>query len=69
MTDDQIKDAVARFLCWRLPENFAPDGGISFKATFNENTPWPMRHEPTGANLLNATQAEAMIRHILGESQ
>ena len=69
MNDDQIKEAVSRFLRWRLPRNFAPDGGISFKAAFNENTPWPMRHEPTGTNLLNATQAEAMIRHILGESQ
>ncbi len=69
MNDDQIKEAVSRFLRWRLPENFAPDGGISFKAAFNENTPWPMRHEPTGTIRLNATQAEAMIRHILGESQ
>lgn len=69
MNDEQIKAMVSRFLQWMLPADFAPDGGISFKAAFNENTPWPMRHEPTGTNLLNATQAEAMIRHILGESQ
>lgn len=65
MTDDQIKQMVSRFLAWRLPEDFSPDGGISFKATFNENTPHPMKAEPTGTNLFTATQAEAMIRHML----
>lgn len=70
MTDDQIKHMVNRFLMWRLPENFNPDGGISFKAEFNVD--WNAsrglptdRHQPTGTNLLTATQAEAMIRHIL----
>jgi len=66
MTDDQIKAAVSRFLAWRLPENFAPDGGISFKPVLNEHTAHPMKAEPTGTNLFSATQAEAMIRHILG---
>lgn len=65
MTNDQIKHMVDRFLCWRLPENFCPDDGISFKAEFNERTAHPMRHEPTGTNLFNATQAEAMVRHML----
>jgi hypothetical protein len=65
MTDEQIKAMVSRFLAWRLPENFAPDGGISFKSTFNENTPWPMKNEPTGTNLFNYEQAEAMIRHMM----
>ena len=65
MTDAQVKAMVDRFLRWRLPENFAPDAGISFKPTFNENTAHPMRHEPTGTNLLNAQQAEAMIRHMI----
>ena len=69
MTDDQIKRMVNRFLQWRLPENFAPDGGISFKATFNEHTAHPMRHEPVGTNLFNAVQAEAMVRHMLGGEQ
>lgn len=66
MTEAEIKAAVSRFLTWKLPEDFSPDGGISFKATFNENTPHPMKAEPTGTNLLTATQAEAMIRYILG---
>jgi hypothetical protein len=65
ITDDQIKAMVSRFLQWRLPADFTPDAGISFKATFNENTPHPMRHQPTGTNLFNANQAEAMIRHML----
>jgi hypothetical protein len=28
MADDQIKHMIYRFLSWRLPENFNPDGGI-----------------------------------------
>lgn len=67
MTEDQIKHMVDRFLAWKLPENFRPDGGISFTATFNENSDWPMRHEPTGTNLFDANQAEAMVRHIVAE--
>lgn len=67
MTDDQIKHMVNRFLSWKLPENFSPDGGISFKREFNENTPYPMKHEPSGTNLLDATQAEEMVRHILAD--
>jgi hypothetical protein len=67
MTDDQIRRMVERFLSWKLPENFNPDGGITFKADFNEHTPWPGRHEPTGTNLLDYTQAEAMVRHMLAD--
>ncbi len=65
MTPEQIAHMVNRFLGWRLPENFNPDAGISFKAEFNENTPWPMRHEPTGTNLFDATQADAMVHHMV----
>lgn len=65
MTESQIKHMVSRFLSWKLPQNFSPDGGISFKREFNENTPHPMKHEPSGTNLLDATQAEAMVRHML----
>ena len=42
MNDEQIKAMVLRFLQWRLPADFAPDGGISFKATFNEHTAHPI---------------------------
>lgn len=65
MTDEQIRTMVNRFLSWRLPANFAPDGGITFKAEYNNGTEQGGRHEPTGTNLLDARQSEAMIRHIL----
>lgn len=72
MTDADIKAMVSRFLQWKIPVDFAPDGGISFKAEYNVE--WnakhgraPDRHEPVGTNLFNAVQAEAMIRHLLGE--
>lgn len=69
MTNEQIKEMVNRFLQWKLPHDFAPDAGITFKPTFNEHTAHPMRHEPTGTNLFNAQQAEAMIRHLLEASE
>jgi hypothetical protein len=65
LTDEQIKHMVNRFLTWRLPENFNPDGGINFKPTFNEHTDHPMRHEPVGTNLFDATQAEEMVRYMV----
>lgn len=65
MSDDQIKHMVDRFLSWRLPANFNPDGGITFKAAFNEHTAHPMRHEPMGTNLLDAAQATEMVRYLV----
>lgn len=61
-----IEHMTRRFLAWRLPDDFCPDAGISFKATFNEHLPsGPMRHEPTGTNLLTYQQARAMVCHLL----
>jgi hypothetical protein len=57
----QIKHMVDRFLGWRLPENFAPDGGVSY-------TPPSYAAQvgmPTGTNLFSATEAEAMVRHMV----
>jgi hypothetical protein len=65
MRADQIKYMVNRFLGWKLPDNFNPDGGISFNKTFNEHTTHPMKHEPTGTNLLDFTQAEEMVRYLV----
>lgn len=65
MTDEQIKYMVDRFLGWKLPENFNPDAGISFKKNFNEHTAHPMKHQPTGTNLFDAMQADAMVRYML----
>jgi hypothetical protein len=56
---------VDRFLSWKLPEDFNPDGGVSFKRTFNEHTAHPMKYEPSGTNLLGASQATAMVRHMI----
>jgi len=70
MTDEQIKYMVDRFLAWRLPDNFRPDAGISFNPEYNveynaaQGLP-PARHHPTGTNLFDATQAEAMVRYMV----
>lgn len=57
MGDKQIKHMVNRFLCWKLPENFNPDGGVSFRRVFKAT--------PSGTNLLDATQAETMVRFMV----
>ena len=62
-----LKPFVDRFLGWKLPPNFNPDGGITFKPDFNEGTPYPMKHEPVGTNLLTAIQAEEMLEQVMGD--
>ena len=63
-------EMVTRFLGWKLPEDFQPDCGISFTPHFNvewnakQGKP-PQRHEPVGTNLFTATQAKAMLEHVL----
>lgn len=52
-------DMVSRFLTWNLPQDFAPDGGVSFKPVNHPNA-WPV-----GTNLLTATQARALLEHVL----
>jgi hypothetical protein len=51
-----IKSMVNAFLAWQLPDDFSPDGGITFV---------PSTHRPTGTNLLTASQAEQMILHMI----
>ncbi|MBW5285980.1 helix-turn-helix domain-containing protein [Burkholderia gladioli] len=64
--EELIKHMVDRFLGWPLPTDFNPDAGISFKPTFNDHLPdGPMRHTPSGTNLLNGAQAEEMVRYML----
>ena len=65
MTEDQIKHMVNRFLGYRLPENFRPDGGVTFEKFGNKGTPYQYEHQPSGTNLLDAVQAEAMVRHMI----
>ena len=61
LTDAQVKHMVERFLMWKLPADFNPDGGISFDRLDSHLMP----RQPIGTNLLTATQAKAMIRHLL----
>jgi hypothetical protein len=61
----QVDHMVNRFLAYKFPADMHPDGGLSFKPTFNEHMAFPMRYEPTGTNLLSAEQAKAMILHLL----
>lgn len=59
---------VDRFLGWKLPADFAPDNGISFKREGDYDHPEFGRHkyEPTGTNLLHAGQAKEMLEHVIG---
>lgn len=65
MTKDQIKHMVERFLSWKLPENFNPDNGIMFQKTINSDTKFAHTYYPSGTNLLDFTQAEAMVLHMV----
>jgi hypothetical protein len=64
MTEDQIKHMVNRFLGWRLPAPWHPDNGISYNRPNYSHAPTP--HDwPSGTNLFDATQADAMVRHMI----
>lgn len=65
LTPEQIEHMVDRFLRWKLPEKFRPDAGISFKPDFNENTPWPSKHKPSGTNLFDCNQATEMVKFMI----
>jgi|SRR3982750_46577 len=57
---------VSRFLGWKLPQDFAPDAGISFTPPDSRMDP-PMQQScwPIGTNLLTAIQARAMLEHVV----
>lgn len=57
MNKPMIDQLVDRFLGWKLPEDFSPDCGITFKPILNS--------APVGTNLLTAAQAKAMLEHVL----
>lgn len=64
--DDVVNKLVDRFLGWKLPENFNPDGGIKFEADAAKKlNPNNARYEPSGTNLFDHQQATAMVRHML----
>lgn len=62
MNDAQIKHMVDRFLGWKLPEPFRPDSGITFTPIMSY--PEAVR-QPSGTNLFDATQADAMVRYMV----
>lgn len=56
-----VDEMVNRFLGWRFPADFQPDGGVSFvPSKTHRNLYWPV-----GTNVLNAVQAKSMILHLL----
>ena len=59
MKEFNIDEMVDNFLSWKLPEDFAPDCGITF-TPINHPNMWPV-----GTNLLTAAQARAMIEHMI----
>ena len=65
MTPEQIKHMVDRFLSWKLPKDFWPDGGIEFHRIHSGHDGLPVPFEPVGTNLFTANQAESMVRHML----
>jgi hypothetical protein len=58
MTEAQIKYMVDRFLNWKLPPTFSPDCGIDYKSL-------PSGSRPVGTNVFNATETDAMVRHMI----
>lgn len=57
MTD--IDKMVTRFLSWKLPKDFCPDGGMVFIPTKGRGYDTPFW--PVGTNLLTADQARQMF--------
>ncbi len=69
MNEEQIDKMVNRFLRWKLPKDFGPDGGISFNRVVNgSEREYGSMWWPIGTNLLTATQAREMILHMLGDA-
>lgn len=64
MNNEQIHHMVNRFLSWKLPEDFRPDGGVTFTPSYTDE-PMRSRHWPIGTNILSALQASLMVRHML----
>lgn len=65
--DDYYLDMVSRFLAWKLPEDFAPDAGISFNPAEYQKAEGP--HWPTGTNLLHAGQALEMFKQCVEQPE
>ncbi len=68
MTKEQIDAMVNRFLQWKLPADFDPDCGITFDKRPADAQGYA-RQWPVGTNLFTATQARAMVEHMLSAMQ
>lgn len=56
-----VRRMVDRFLTWKLPKNFSPDGYVSFNSTGAKNNFfWPV-----GTNILDAEQTREMFMYAL----
>ena len=61
---EQLKERMAqRFLQWKLPADFNPDGGIEFTTNVLGTV---HANEPLGTNLLTFSQAKDMIEYLMG---
>lgn len=61
-----IQALVNRFLGWKVPKDFAPDAGISYvPPAYATDAAGVVVHYPVGTNLLNAVQAEAMLKYVV----
>lgn len=69
MTNYDIDKMVSRFLRWKIPEDFFPDGGISFKPTFNGINGSQIKAEPSGTNLFTYSQAKEMVLYMLANDE
>jgi hypothetical protein len=71
ISEETIKRMADRFLGWQLPSDFKPDAGIRFTRQWNmygggaHRKPSSPRPMPFGTNLFDATQAIAMVRHMV----
>ncbi len=65
LDDAQIKHMVDRFLGWKLPKPWHPDGGISYALPQGYVGAAAEHHWPNGTNLFDAEQATAMVRYML----
>lgn len=64
MSKSIIENMTQRFLGWKLPKDFMPDGGISFDKIANKGTKQEYIREPSGTNLFNYDQAKTMVEYI-----
>lgn len=69
-TKQEIIERVAdRFLGWKLPDNFNPDCGITFKKQHDYIHPefGAQIYNPIGTNLFSLDQARAMIEYCIAD--